>query len=298
MRPHKLRSEQGGYAEETHLLRLKALLHELVRKQGRVETARTLGLDPRTVAACMDGRHMSWRVREALERAQREGLGSDTARTRHGDHGLELRVNMLEQKVREGVVEVRSEVTALGTDHSQALRQMERRLARMEDLKGVEDAGAVTDTAGLPATVVTSPSGARAGCVRGLASVDARRVGTIEQRRYPDLVTSDPMPGDAEVYGPVWPLVGEWRRLWVVHHDSCGGLSGLMREERIRELEVAMLEEHGLTLPPETEPLRGLWRSSQLDWRKRALNDLRRARAKRKMLRWVRRALTLGLWWE
>ena len=57
-----------------------------------------------------------------------------------------------------------------------------------------------------------------------------------------------------------------------------------------------MLEEHGLTLPPETEPLTGLWRSSQLDWRKRALRDLRRTRAKRVALRWVRRVLTLGLW--
>ena len=32
-----------------------------------------------------------------------------------------------------------------------------------------------------------------------------------------------------------------------------------------------MLEEHGLTLPPETEPLRGLERNAQLGWRRRAL---------------------------
>ena len=69
-------------------------------------------------------------------------------------------------------------------------------------------------------------------------------------------------------------------------------------EVRIRELEVAMLEEYGLTLPPETEPLRGLWRRSQLNWRREALHDLRRAKARRELLRWVRRVLTLGLWWK
>ena len=58
------------------------------------------------------------------------------------------------------------------------------------------------------------------------------------------------------VYGPAWPLVHEWRGLWDVDpRDS--DLSELERVERIRELEVAMLEEHGLTLPPETEPLQG-----------------------------------------
>ena len=65
----------GGGDEEQHSLRLRALLHELVRKKGRVEAARELGLDPRTVGACMDGEEMSWRVREALERALQEGSG-------------------------------------------------------------------------------------------------------------------------------------------------------------------------------------------------------------------------------
>ena len=59
-----------------------------------------------------------------------------------------------------------------------------------------------------------------------------------------------------------------------------------------------MLEEYGLTLPPETEPLRGFGRYGQINWRRTALEDTRRARVRRRWLRWLRRCLTLGLWWK
>ena len=60
--------------------------------------------------------------------------------------------------------------------------------------------------------------------------------------------------------------------------------------------EKAMLEEHWLTLPPETQPLRGFGRKGQTNWRRTALYDTKLALRRRKLLRWVRRALTLGLW--
>ena len=71
------------------------------------------------------------------------------------------------------------------------------------------------------------------------------------------------------------------------------GLAWLETEERVRELEVALLEEHGMTLPPEKQPLHGLFRSAQLDWRKATLFEVRRAVAWRHLLRKV---LTLGRW--
>ena len=71
------------------------------------------------------------------------------------------------------------------------------------------------------------------------------------------------------------PLVDEWRGLWQGHPDRGWGLRWLETEARILELELAMLEEHGLTLPPETEPLRGLERNAQLGWRRRALAQTR-----------------------
>ena len=64
------------------------------------------------------------------------------------------------------------------------------------------------------------------------------------------------------------------------------------------EVELALLEEHKMTLPPEKQPLRGIDRNGQISWRRTALHDTRRARARRELLRWARRAMTLGIWWR
>ena len=113
------------------------------------------------------------------------------------------------------------------------------------------------------------------------------------RRKYPELATREPADDDEAAFGPVWPLIVEWRGLKDSHPNQGKGLSWLIAEERLMEVEVALLEEHGLTLPPETQPLRGLERGSQLNWRRAALYDTRRARVKRELLR---RVLTLGLW--
>ena len=52
-------------------------------------------------------------------------------------------------------------------------------------------------------------------------------------------------------------------------------------------LELAMLEERGLTLPPEKQPLRGFGRSGQTSWRRTALADARRALRRWRLLRWI-----------
>ena len=119
-----------------------------------------------------------------------------------------------------------------------------------------------------------------------------------ERRVDPEIVTEEPAGDDPGVYGPAWPLVEEWRRLRADHPNRGRSLTWLLTEERLLVLELAMLEEYGLTLPPETQPLRGFGRQGQTTWRWTALDDTRRALGRRKLLRWVRRALTLGLWWR
>ena len=266
--------EERDDAEELHLLRLRALLHEMVRDRGRPEAARELGLDPRTVGTCMDGGAMSWRVREALERALLEGARPAADQQRERNDALERRVEALEKEMRDWMETLGKDIGALREEQARALRQMERRLVRAQVPGDDRDSEELSDAQG------------NAG------------VGAVGRRPYADVVTTDPRPDDEEVFDAAWPLVEEWRRLRDVHPGRGKGLNWLSAEERIRELEVAMLEEHGLTLPPEKEPLRGLWRGSQLNWRKKALNDVRKARARRELLRCLRRVLTLGLWWK
>ena len=49
--------------------------------------------------------------------------------------------------------------------------------------------------------------------------------------------------------------------------------------EQIMELEIAMIDERGLTLPPAVSPMHPSKRESDLGWRRRALDYLRRERA-------------------
>ncbi|MDE2752511.1 MAG: hypothetical protein OXI83_08055 [Gemmatimonadota bacterium] len=269
----------GADDEEQHSLRLRALLHELVRKKGRVQAARELGLDPRTVGACMDGEGMSWRVREALERALQGGVGSAAEREQRLNQDLERRVEelegwraALEKELGGGLEAVAGEVEGLREECTRNSGQVERQLGRVEAHRGVNGEQEDWNEA------------------EGLA------VSSGEQRRYPEVVTKDPAPDDEEVFGVAWPLIDEWRRLREGHPNEGKSLSWLTTEERIRELEVAMLEDQGLTLPPETEPLQGLDRNSQLNWRTKALHGIRMRRARRELLWSLLRVLTLGLW--
>ena len=63
-------------------------------------------------------------------------------------------------------------------------------------------------------------------------------------------------------------------------------------------LEIALMEGHGLTLAPERDPYDGIKMSSELRWRRLALSNARRVRRRALRRRWLRRTLTLGLWWE
>ena len=118
----------------------------------------------------------------------------------------------------------------------------------------------------------------------------------IEDRpEYPSLVTREPAPDDEEVYGDAWPLMNEWRTLELqrevgTKHDRA------KTRERIMELEIVMIDKQGLTLPPATSPMHPSEKSSYLDWRRRALEDLRKERAWLEVLSRLRRVLSLGLW--
>ncbi len=285
MEPNETVVTEGGDAEEEYVLQLRALLHDLVRKKGRIQAATELGLDPRTVGACMEGEGMSWRVREALERGLQEGAGSAAARQRHRNDALARRVEELEKELHEGLDAVMGEVGELREDQDRRWESLEQRLARRETRReSREESRGPADT----------PGDAKLQREKAPAADGPASKTRFPKRLYPELVTKEPAPDDEEVYGEVWPLIKEWREVWNAGHVGTGkGLAWLETEERVRALEVAMLEEHGLTLPPEKMPLRGMYRRDQLVWRKETLREVRRALAWRYL---VRKVLTFGLW--
>ena len=92
------------------------------------------------------------------------------------------------------------------------------------------------------------------------------------RREHPDPATREPAPDDEEIFGEAWPLIVEWRELKDRRTPTTGrGLRGWRPRERLLVVELALLEEHEMTLPPEKQPLRGLDRSGQVNWRRTAL---------------------------
>ena len=59
-----------------------------------------------------------------------------------------------------------------------------------------------------------------------------------------------------------------------------------------------LLGDFCLTLPPAMEPLDASRREDHLRWRREALAAARRELARAKRLHWLRRVLTLWIWWR
>ena len=94
-------------------------------------------------------------------------------------------------------------------------------------------------------------------------------------------------PHEQETLGTAAPLVAEWRRLRTGCYVGSGRVERASIEERRWELEIEMIEEFGLTLPPETELLPRPRRDTHLEGRNEALDRARRERIRAQRLKGV-----------
>ena len=270
--------EDSRDVENVYHMRLMALLKELVRDKGFKSAARVLEIDQRTVAESAKTGQLSRRVRQALERALQEGVESAAARQRERNDRLESRVEALEK----GHEALEKGYDSLG-------KEVRSRVAAVEGrVEALRRDGAQGTGAGMTGPGPSQAEGGASGMGRKPPPRPRLR------REYPDLVTLEPAPDDEEVFGEAWPLIVEWRELKASHPNEGKGLSWLRTEDRFLSVEVALLEDHGMTLPPARFPLRGFDRNGQVNWRQTALFDTRRALRKRELLR----RLTFGLLWR
>ena len=256
--------------EKLRRLRLSGFLRELVRAEGKMEAAELLGVNYKTLARAEKSGEITGRMGDALERLLGTGDDPEVERLRERMTALEGGMDALAKEMRGGLAEIRAAVAGRDEAQGQGAGQ-----PQAQDGEG----------AGRSETRAAPP-------VAGLRSERRVRLPRLD----PEVVTEGPADDDAEVYGAAWPLVEEWRSLRAGHPRQGKSLSWLTTEERLLTLELAMLEEHGLTLPPETQALRGFGRKGQINHRWKALYDTRVALRKRKLLRWVRTVLTLWLW--
>ena len=113
----------------------------------------------------------------------------------------------------------------------------------------------------------------------------------------PGVVTLEAQPDEEHAFGQAEELVTEWRQLRTGGAEAGSRIERARAEERRWELEVAMIGEFGLTLPPEKEPLNESRRDDHLGWRRKTLRQARSERVRAERLRLLRRVLTIGLWW-
>ena len=264
-------ADEGGepYAGAERERRLMALLREVVADKGRIQAADLLEVNYKTLKRVLESGRLTPLVRDALERFQLPHGGAGAAMRPERVSALERRIDRIEGRL-----------TTLAR---------ERRASRRGPDAGGDGAAASRVEARPTAPGRTSePSAEEPAAVAGMPS----RAPAALRRPFPEVVTVEPGDDDADVYGEAWPLVEEWRHLRSTHPERGVGVRWLKTEARLLVLELTLLEDHGLTLPPETQPLRGFARKGQTTWRRKALRDTERALAWAKL----RRVLTLGLW--
>ena len=277
--------DEGWDVEKARRFRLGEFLRDLIRQEGKMEAAELLGVNHKTLTRAEESGEVTGRMADALELLLRRADDAEVARLREAVGALEERLAALE-----GGVETPDAAEGMGESGREG--NGDKAETETQGQEETEDDTEVQSEDEKPdAEAGRSETGPASAAVR------LRPVNPDTLRPFaPEIVTVEPADDDVDIYGVAWPLVEEWRKLRAGHPNQGRSLSWLRTRERLLVLELAMLEEHGLTLPPEKQPLRGFGRSGQTNWRRTALINTRKSLARRELLRWVRTVLTLWLW--
>ena len=257
-------------------------LRDLIDEAGHGEAARQLGVDRKTLWRALDSGRLTPRVRRALER---RGADPEAARRRTRLDVLDRRTEMLEKDVEalaEAIEALRDEFRRLADLQAEALRAWERRLSAVE--------------ARLSARTAAEPQTPPA--VQSLAQpAIGREPGARPWPGHPEVVTLEPVQDEEIDYAGAMPLVAEWRRQRIAHlEESARRVERSGALVRMLELEIVLIRDHELALPPATYPWDESRRRDELRRVKFALVSARWELAQALFWRWVRLALTLGRW--
>ena len=228
----------------------------------------------------------------ALENHLALGGGTAAAAQRQRVGVLEDGLAELARALRDGLAAVRKEGQAMSEAQARALAQLQERVAALEAGPGGQGVAAPGGKSGGGDQAAGGTPGAG-----GAGQVKPGSAGTAParppRRDYPELVTAEPEPGEERVYGAgATAVIIRWRKARDEFAAATDKLVKLDAQERRLELEVALIEEHRLTLPPATYPWDWGDRRQEAQRRTLVLDDVIKDRARLKL----RRFLTLGLW--
>ena len=269
--------------EDLRSMRLMALLEDVNREHGTMRAAKLPGVNHKTVTRAMASGAVSGRMRHALELMLLAGGGSAAARQRERTEALEREMAAIKQSWEEWETALQGMIA----EEVRVAVETATETLRSELRQGMES---------LP-TRVLSPETVRigAGATKTEGALNRKAMPAPYPRPSRGVVTREPYAGEEESYGGGMESVTEWRDL-NGRRGAGTKLEQARVRERIMELEIEIIGEHHLTLPPSTQALHPSEREGYLGWRRRALLDIQRERLRREVVRWVRMGLTLGRW--
>ena len=268
------RGREGAPSDEV----LLTALDLLVESEGIVEAGERLGVNYRTAAKCLEERHVSRRMRQALEKHLREQTEQEEPEDQATAPAPVERVGGEAAPLQEPGADWRRAVDELRVELA-SLRE------RVEAVEGHVSRGPDDGGGGVDVDDVDAGQG-----------VEQQRSVVPPRRVFPELITEHPEPGEEQVYGAAAEEVIEWRESWAARKRSRLTLDWLRAERRRLELELRLIGVFGLTPPPADAPWGERRRERELDWRRRALRRMRWQLPMTWCLHWLLRATTLGLW--
>ena len=281
----------GEAAASDRAGRLCGLLQDLLRIHGRCRTAELLGLSERTlqrlqgverVKRAAAGEQLNEQFLRALEdyEAKLPEAGTRSRDTAAELANLRRRVDRLEHAVPENIGDIHGIHGAVDR-LAASVERLQQQVRALQQGGEVECSVASVGSVG----VATKATG-------------IKTVGS-PLRQYPELVTVEAEPGERRFYGEAMAAVAAWRRARARRERASNALNRLDRlraDQRLLELELELVGEHRLTLPPADRPWDGPRRQTELRVTREALRRVRRDRRRAWVVHWLLRLLTLGVW--
>ena len=261
--------EGAGPGTVTGEGQLWALLQDLVEREGRDAAAVRLGLSERTIRRTLADRHLSRKMTQALL-YERDRRGAEQPEQPGGSE--EQQPPGPRERTTGGTLEhLERRVAELEREHKEWIQCFDDGLGQVEqDIIDLER---------------------RLGFRRGSGG---EVEGGSPARAHPELVTVEALPDDGEVFGEALPVVAEWRRAVRAVENPPHTLAWLGATERLLRLEVQLIDDRRLTLPPDDSPWDEVRRDNEVQLREQRLRALRRERLWAEPLYWAARLVTLG----
>lgn len=275
---------------------LLTLLRDLVGREGPVKAAETLGVTYRTVTRAIETNALTGRMEDALKRHQLEAGGAAAEPVIGRLDALERQQEQLEK----GLLALAREVGARLPKVSRDPVELRDGLPA-HDLEG--RAGGPGERASGQVEATREAVGGRKSDSTHAAKGEPQLVITFPRRLlkpwrvHPTVLTMTAEEGDEILYGPAQPLIVEWRQTVAASRRKGEGRVERARARvRMCELELVLVGEHELTLPPATYQWDEDRRWDELNRLRLSLVSARWELAQALLWRWVWLVLTLGRW--